>query len=225
MLYNSVSFLGKGWASYAFLAATLLLLTSHVNGQYVPTGFSHGDTIARDFSYGPATAEPTLVLVYDYSLDGFSIDPASTITIEVEASPFGENTTLTTSYGIDHELERITVTLTRADGVPTWIDGWVCQVTGIIVVIDDVQPRMADSSLSALPSSLSIYPNPASHVVYLKTQTDKQLTVEIISLSGLVVSRVVVAPFQQSQTIYLDGIKPGIYYIRALRNDHLLVIK
>ena len=72
---------------------------------------------------------------------------------------------------------------------------------------------------------LSIYPNPAGDVLYLKysIKDDKDITVNIYSLSGNTLRSIKLnnQPASGIMKIAVDDLVPGIYFVRVITDKHI----
>lgn len=220
MVRDFISRTGQGKLWHVLGHVFLLGFTLCCQAQYIPSEFEEGDTIAIEFSYGPATIGPEITIEHNFSEDGFSIDPASKVIIDTVNSPFGIGTTLETSYYIDHVNERISVTLKRLDGETVFVDGVLCMAGGIGVLIDDVHPRTRQVISASQKKDIQVFPNPSSHFIQIACPLDSKAEVRLISLVGIQVMKWNLSTPDVPQKLSLAGINPGIYMVQVVQGHH-----
>lgn len=218
MLYKTISPMGAGSLCAVFFLLLQLSLSGQV--QYVPPQFENGDIISLDFSLNPGTVGPVLVLTHAYSQEEFSIDSNSSISLDLTHSPFGNGTSLSSSYSIDHVNQLITITLERLDGTSVWVEGWIVQMKGVGVLIDDIQSRLQPE-----PATLDfqLFPNPARQFVHLELAEESAAYIQLMNSSGQTVRTLHWEPFSASTVKFpLNGLPTGQYVIQVVQNEQLV---
>ena len=190
-----------------FLSLSFQLLGQYPNESYNPATFGANDVIKVEFYLAAGTYGPELVLVHDYSDEGFTIDAASTPGVDVSDSDFGDGTTLTTSVVIDHEAETITLTLTRQDEQSITLAAGSKGGSAIDIEIETVQSRIA-------AHELRVFPNPAQDYVHLQFTGQGPAQLEVRNLTGQVVWQQSLSLTENSTLkIPVHSLSRGLYFL------------
>lgn len=79
----------------------------------------------------------------------------------------------------------------------------------------DVLTNVSESESSHLEKSFSVFPNPASESVKLKTNLPSEANYKILDLSGRVMSKGNIPANKVSTMLKVDDLTPGLYFIRV----------
>ena len=73
-------------------------------------------------------------------------------------------------------------------------------------------------------ASVSLYPNPASSVVYIQTELTGEATANIVDLTGRLVKSVNISDMQNA-TINVEDVNTGIYFFMIQQENTIIVRK
>jgi hypothetical protein len=126
-----------------FLSAQTVPLTTYLN----PEPEAVGDTVGFLVYYGtqskPVGGKGVHSLTIEFAYEGFQLDPASPLSVDMKGSWFGENNEVQTTITLDTDYRTITVTLRREDEVPQTGYGYLLGGNGgLVIEIDDIHKRL-----------------------------------------------------------------------------------
>lgn len=149
-----------------------------------PGTYDDGDTISLNFSVGTASepVEDVTSLSVTFVPEGYTIDPASSINLDLSSSWFGNSTNTSTQVVISETGDSLTITLTRTDD--QLVGGYGTFVLGccVIVQIEEIIVKQA-----APVQPFNMYPVPAVDKLILADLTpDHAYDVQVLSTDGRV---------------------------------------
>lgn len=177
----------------------------------------NGCSYAETFAVMPEQMLPTAA--FSFTLSGTAVLFANQSQFGDEYLwEFGDGSTSTEQapvhvYAVDGNYQ---VTLTVTNG---------CGSESVTILVSTTTIGINDNE----PLSFSVYPNPASTELYLQPNglVPSNLNIDIISTSGQWIQTVVVSQLDASGRIRIDvqGLAQGIYYLRAIGNEHQSVVR
>ena len=177
----------------------------------IPESFQNGDTIAIEISV--ESEESISELRINYSCDGFTVDPASLLSIDLANSWLCPGGGCTTEIEFSNDGKSIDILISRVEGDTVTGYGVVAQAKGVIVVVEDMVFRKIPQA------PLLVYPNPASNYVFINwghQSFQSQLT--ILNEQGKKIHSY--SDFKLPGRVKLGHFRPGIYYF-IIKTDKL----
>lgn len=220
------------WIIRAFILIGATLWNLDLSAQNPPTSFElipqefeDGDTIDLAISYGTLSepARDVLSVSFTFVCEGFTIDPASQLSLDLSNSYFAFNsnwtgTTSTNSFG-----DTLIVTLERDDDVPAEGYGEIAMVSGIVAEIDEligVRKLSREFYLKGvevlLDNLISVRKSP--HELYLKGLSDSTYEISIYDVRGLLMMERQLIQGNDPKPIDISHIPSGPYSIHIRSN-------
>ncbi len=183
------------------------------NSTYASLSMKNGDTFAKKFGGASGNDSDFFVMYFVGYFDGSKSDTVSFYLADYRFSNNNEDYILTNWEWVDltsiGKFDSIQILLASSD------NGQFGMNTPAFYAIDDFtmmrEPFTALKQVNNSSSTLPIYPNPASNILFIESPSAENIT--ITDMQGKIVLSTT------SSTIDISSLNPGIYFIQALVNS------